>query len=114
MQPSIEESQLLSQVYSEVQERFNQFDDPAHGWEHIQRVYDLVEKKGRIAIQMEYLDGQSLSRLRLTKPNQTFEVRELEKWIQGLCEALEYVHQDTGGIDGEILPDSLVVDAGGN
>ncbi len=42
MQTSIEESQLLSQVYSEVQERFNLFDDPAHGWEHIQRVYELA------------------------------------------------------------------------
>jgi uncharacterized protein len=42
MQTNIEESQLLSQVYSEVQERFHGFNDPAHGWEHIQRVYDLA------------------------------------------------------------------------
>ena len=42
MQPDIEESEILSQVYSEVQERFQQFDDPAHGWEHIQRVYNLA------------------------------------------------------------------------
>jgi len=42
MQTNIEESRLLSQVYNEVQERFNQFDDPAHGWEHIKRVYDLA------------------------------------------------------------------------
>ncbi len=42
MQPQIEESQILSQVYSEVQERFRQFDDPAHGWEHVQRVYNLA------------------------------------------------------------------------
>jgi len=42
MQPGPEESQLLSQVYSEVQERFKYFADPAHGWEHIQRVYNLA------------------------------------------------------------------------
>ena len=42
MQTTIEEFRLLSQVYSEVQERFHHFDDPAHGWEHIQRVYDLA------------------------------------------------------------------------
>ena len=50
MRTNIEESQVLSQVYSEVQERFKQFDDPAHGWEHIQRVYRLamhmVEQEG--------------------------------------------------------------------
>jgi serine/threonine protein kinase len=81
---------------------------------NILRVYNLIENKGRVALQMEYLEGQSLSCLRLTKPNQTFEVRELEKWMKGLCEALEYVHQDAGHIDGEILPDSLVVDPAGN
>ena len=42
MQTDIEKSQLLSQVYSEVEERFKQFDDPAHGWEHIRRVYHLA------------------------------------------------------------------------
>src|SRR5712692_870905 len=42
MQTRTKESQVLSQVYSELQERFNHFDDPAHGWEHIQRVYDLA------------------------------------------------------------------------
>lgn len=42
MQTNIERSQLLSEVYSEVEERFKQFDDPAHGWEHIRRVYHLA------------------------------------------------------------------------
>jgi len=43
---------------------------------NILRVYDLVENKGRTAIEMEYQDGQSLSGLRLTRPNQIFEVRD--------------------------------------
>ncbi|HLX58458.1 MAG TPA: HD domain-containing protein [Ktedonobacteraceae bacterium] len=42
MQTETEESQLLSLVYSEIQERFKHFDDPAHGWEHIRRVYELA------------------------------------------------------------------------
>jgi len=41
MRIKTEESRLLSQVYSEVQQRFNSCDDPAHGWEHILRVYNL-------------------------------------------------------------------------
>ena len=80
---------------------------------NIQRVYDLVENKGRIAIQMEYLDGQSLSRLRLTKPNQIFEVRDLEKWVKEMCEALEYAHKDAF-INGDIGPGNLIVDVDGN
>ncbi len=35
-------SQVLSNVYVEVQQRFEGFDDPAHSWEHIQRVYKLA------------------------------------------------------------------------
>jgi len=36
------ESQILSEVYEEIQQRYVGFDDPAHGWEHIQRVYRLA------------------------------------------------------------------------
>ncbi len=36
------ESQVLSEAYVEVQQRFAKFDDPAHGWEHIRRVYKLA------------------------------------------------------------------------
>jgi serine/threonine protein kinase len=81
---------------------------------NILRVYDLVQQKGRMAIQMEYLDGQSLARLRLTRPNQIFEVRELEKWMKGLCGALEYAHKDAGLLDGAISPGHLIVDGTGN
>jgi serine/threonine protein kinase len=81
---------------------------------NIVRVYDLVENKGIVAIQMEYVDGQSLSRLRLTKPNQIFEVRDLEKWVKELCEALEYAHKDVGSINGDIVPDNLLVNVAGN
>ena len=81
---------------------------------NILRVYDLLENKGRVAIQMEYLDGQSLSQLRLGRPNQIFEVRDLEKWVKELCEALEYAHKDVGLIDGNIVPGNLIVDLAGN
>ncbi len=81
---------------------------------NILSVYDLVENKGRIAIQMEYLEGHSLSHLRMIKPNQIFEVRDLEKWMKDLCEALEYAHKSAGLIAGDILPENLIVDPGGN
>jgi serine/threonine protein kinase len=81
---------------------------------NIGRVYDLVENKGRVAVQLEYLDGQSLSHLRLAKPNQVFEVRELEKWAEGLCRALQYAHQEVGPTEIDIAPDNLLVDRAGN
>ncbi|HEV2583369.1 MAG TPA: HD domain-containing protein [Ktedonobacteraceae bacterium] len=42
MHTTIDESQVLSAVYDEVQQRFAAFNDPAHGWEHIERVYSLA------------------------------------------------------------------------
>src|SRR5712691_5509799 len=36
------ESHVLSKVYEEMQRRYEGFDDPAHGWEHIKRVYKLA------------------------------------------------------------------------
>jgi|SRR6185312_4076458 len=35
------EPQIESDIYAQVQQRFADFDDPAHGWEHIHRVYQL-------------------------------------------------------------------------
>ena len=36
------ESQVLAKAYEEMQRRYVGFDDPAHGWEHINRVYRLA------------------------------------------------------------------------
>ena len=36
------ESHVLSDIYAQVRQRFSGFDDPAHGWEHIQRVYKIA------------------------------------------------------------------------
>ncbi len=42
MPTTIDETQVLADIYAEVQQRFLGFDDPAHGWEHIERVYRLA------------------------------------------------------------------------
>lgn len=36
------EAEVLAQVYAEVKQRFAGFDDLAHGWEHVKRVYTLA------------------------------------------------------------------------
>jgi serine/threonine protein kinase len=80
---------------------------------NILHTYGVVESRGRVAIKMEYLGGQSLASLRLTKPNQVFEVRQLEIWVKKTCQALTYAHQETGLIHGDISPVNLVVDPSG-
>ena len=42
---------MLSDISQEVQRRFAEFDDPAHGWEHVRRVYALALRKRWLARQ---------------------------------------------------------------
>ena len=35
-------TEVLSHISTEVEQRFAGFDDLAHGWEHVQRVYHLA------------------------------------------------------------------------
>jgi uncharacterized protein len=38
---------MLARLYQDVQQRFDELDDPAHGWEHVRRVYDLALRIGQ-------------------------------------------------------------------
>jgi uncharacterized protein len=40
------QTEPLATLYEETQRRFAGFDDPAHGWEHVQRVYRLAQRIG--------------------------------------------------------------------
>ena len=63
---------------------------------------------------MEYIDGSTLSQLRLKKPNQIFEVNDLKSWVRELCGALEHAHIEANLILGDVKPDNLMVDGAGH
>ena len=80
----------------------------------IARVYDFVVDRGRVAISMEYIDGQTLSERRLRKSNHIFETRELVVWVRELCEALEYAHNRATLTHCDINPSNLMVNSKGH
>ena len=43
MEKTTDESLILAQVYEEVRQRFGAIHDSAHGWEHVDRVYQLAQ-----------------------------------------------------------------------
>jgi hypothetical protein len=49
-----------------------------------------------------------LSQLRLGRPNQAFEVRDLKGWMRELCEALQFAHQQAKLVHGDIKPGNLI------
>lgn len=42
MEMKTRQPQIEAEIYTRAQQRFADFDDPAHGWEHINRVYQLT------------------------------------------------------------------------
>ncbi len=42
LEESAPEARLRAEIAAEVQRRFAPFEDPAHNWEHVKRVYDLA------------------------------------------------------------------------
>jgi serine/threonine protein kinase len=81
---------------------------------NILRIHGLVKGRKSVAIQMEYSGGQTLTQLRLTRPGQIFDVRDLEAWVKELCAALDYAHKEVGVVHGEIKPSNLIVSPAGS
>ena len=80
---------------------------------HIVRIYDFAENDYTSAVAMEYVDGATLSALRIARPGKVFETADLGNWVRELCEALEYAHQWAKIVHRDLKPANLMVTAGG-
>lgn len=78
---------------------------------NIVRIFDFIEDESAAAISMEYVDGATLSHLRVQKPFRCFEVRELEPWVISLCDALAYAHDSARLIHRDLKPSNLMVNS---
>ena len=47
METAQSEQEVLANIYTEIEKRFAGIDDPAHGWEHVSRVYTLAQHIAR-------------------------------------------------------------------
>ncbi len=47
METAQSEQEVLANIYTEIEKRFAGVDDPAHGWEHVNRVYALAQHIAR-------------------------------------------------------------------
>jgi serine/threonine protein kinase len=83
---------------------------------NIVRMIELVEDAGDDppAIIMEYIDGPTLSALRLKQPGQVFEVdQRLKAWVDQLLAALEYAHDTARIVHRDLKPANLMVNSAG-
>ena len=76
---------------------------------NIVRIYDFVHDEATGCISMEYIDGDTLSNLRVDRPLKIFEPPELTAWIKQLCEALDYAHNYARVVHRDLKPSNLMV-----
>ena len=80
---------------------------------NIVRIFDFVEDEHSAAISMEYVDGATLSSLRVRQPNKCFDVEEIAPWVTSLCDALSYAHGSASLVHRDLKPANLMVNSRG-
>jgi serine/threonine protein kinase/Tfp pilus assembly protein PilF len=80
---------------------------------NILRIYDFVHDERSGCISMEYIDGDTLSKLRCDKERKVFEAPELTDWMSHLCDALDYAHNYARIIHRDLKPANLMVNQHG-
>ena len=78
---------------------------------NIARIFGFIEGDECAAIEMEFIDGVSLSRLRGQKRANCFAVSEIAPWVASLCDALAYAHDSMQVIHRHLKPSNLMVNA---
>jgi eukaryotic-like serine/threonine-protein kinase len=80
---------------------------------NIVRIYDFVHDERSGCISMEYVDGDTLSKLRCDKERKVFEAAELTDWMSQLCDALDYAHNYAHIVHRDLKPANLMVNQRG-
>jgi len=80
---------------------------------NIVRIYDFQQDDNAAAISMEYVDGSTLSEVRITKPNQVFDPADLCPYIEALCDALHYAHSRVKIVHRDLKPRNLMLNREG-
>jgi serine/threonine protein kinase len=80
---------------------------------NVVRIYDFLEDEEAAAISMEYIDGATLSQLRIERPQRCFEAAGLQSWIGDLCRALDYAHHTALAVHRDLKPGNLMVTSRG-
>jgi hypothetical protein len=80
---------------------------------NIVRIYDFVQDTQSACISMEYVDGATLSALRIDRANKVFEVDELAPIVEELCEALTHAHTRASIVHRDLKPANLMLNSRG-
>jgi len=81
---------------------------------NIVRIYDFFIDEESAAICMEYVDGETLARLRTRQPGKIFEPRQVTRWVAQLLDGLSYAHRSARLVHRDLKPPNLIVNTQGD
>jgi serine/threonine protein kinase len=76
---------------------------------NIVRVYDFIEDEAGAAIAMEYVEGESLARVKAAAPGGCLAAADLTPFVAQLCAALRYAHQVARVAHHDLKPANVLV-----
>jgi hypothetical protein len=76
---------------------------------NIVRIYDFEQEDEWAAIAMEFVNGKTLSELRLEKSTRVFEVDEVLPWLQAAAMALHHAHAQAQIVHRDLKPSNLML-----
>jgi len=77
----------------------------------IVRVYSFEQDPTGAAIAMEYVDGPTLSSLKLKRPGGCFDCDEILPYVEQLCTALDYAHHEARIVHRDLKPRNLMLNS---
>jgi len=76
---------------------------------NIVRIYQFEREGAMAAISMEFVDGMTLTKLRLAQPGMEFTAETLAPLLAQLCPALDYAHNQAEIVHRDLKPANILV-----
>jgi serine/threonine protein kinase len=63
---------------------------------------------------MEYVEGETLSKLRLSQPAKVFEPHQISRWVGQMVDALSYAHESAKLVHRDLKPENILINRAGD
>lgn len=80
---------------------------------NIVRVFSFEQDETAAVIVMEHVQGETLSQKKMQKPERCFDCDEVRPWLEQLCAALDYAHQEARIAHRDLKPSNLMLTPAG-
>lgn len=80
---------------------------------NIVRVFSFEQDDKAAVIVMEHVEGETLAQKKAHRPNRCFDCEEILPWVEQLCAALDYAHNEARIAHRDLKPSNLLITAAG-